>query len=316
MKLHRSRVGFTLIELLVVIAIIATLVAILLPAVQQAREAARRSTCKNNLKQMGLALHNYHDIYTCFPIGCLFSDDGAPWSSNRTTWMSRILPQIEQNALFDQMDFTTNNSGLGTFDPSRVREKEVPVYRCPSNAEDPRQSTSSTLAPNDYAACVGTSWNMGGNDINNQGWTPIIFHDKGKGMFSSNGYSSFADATDGLSNTLALSEIRHEEWYDNNSTRPSCISGTLTLRTDRNGSSWMVGNPMNWCFNTRYTPNPPTPDCQYQGVWFNIAARSLHKGGVQVTLGDGSVRFVSENINLTTWQRLSDQSDGNVIGEF
>jgi len=97
-----------LIELLVVIAIIAVLVALLLPAVQQAREAARRSSCKNNLKQIGLALHNYHDVHGCLPIGSLHRDRGAagPWGSNRTTWLTRILPQMDQSAIFNQLVFT------------------------------------------------------------------------------------------------------------------------------------------------------------------------------------------------------------------
>lgn len=304
--------GFTLVELLVVIAIIGVLIALLLPAVQQAREAARRMSCSNNLKQLGLATHVYHDAFGQFPIGCLYFDKATPWNNNLTTWMARILPQIEQTALHAQVNYvsdayTSNNT------PAEI---EIDAFRCPSSADDPRSTSSVATAPTDYAACVGKSWNLGGNDINNTGWTAVIVHGKSKGIFAANGTVRFADVTDGLSNTMAISEITHGDFYASSSTRPTCISDLGTLSTTPNGDSWLIGRFQDWCFNTQYTPNPPSPDCQHNGVWFNVAARSFHPGGVQVTMGDGSVRFIPETIALSTWQDLSNRDDGNVLGQF
>ncbi|GAA4442425.1 DUF1559 domain-containing protein [Bremerella cremea] len=310
----KSRPGFTLVELLVVIAIIGVLIALLLPAVQQAREAARRMQCANNLKQMALAMHTYHDAFGRFPIGALIVDDGSPWSSNRTTWLARILPQIEQVALHAQVNYTNNSYDTSNPDIAKI---EIAAYRCPSSADDPRTTTTKETAPTDYAACVGHAWNVGGNDINNRGWGAVIGPQKGKGIMAANGDMRFADVTDGLSNTMAIAEILHGKWYSNNSTRPSCISGTLTEATDeRNGDSWLISKYIDVFFNTQYTPNPFSPDCQYQGLWFNVAARSQHPGGVQTALGDGSVRFIAETIDLNTWRNLSNRDDGNVLGQL
>ncbi len=321
------RKAFTLIELLVVIAIIAILVALLLPAVQQAREAARRSSCKNNLKQIGLALHNYHDINNCFPIGCLFGDLGSdgPSNSNRTTWMARILPQMEQTALYDRMDFNRKRSSP-SYDSNNVKKEIITAYRCPS---DPVAVATAGYAATSYVACIGDSYRLygdGGSTAGSQHGTyiqgngtwarAVLNNGREEGMFASNSHCRFRDVRDGLTNTMAISEcivgsdINVLSSGDaNNCQNPGSVSANR-------GYSWMFGTPGTWPYTTTRTPNVKEVDCERFSIYVNMAARSNHDGGVQVCLGDGGVRFVSENINLQTWRDLGQRNDGNVLGEF
>ncbi len=330
LKNHRSqRLAFTLIELLVVIAIIAILVALLLPAVQQAREAARRSSCKNNLKQLGLALHNYHDINGCLPIGCLFRDRGAggPSLSNQSTWMARILPQMEQSALYDRMDFVRDRPT--GWDPNNVRAEVITGYRCPS---DPKTTAVSGFAPTSYVACIGDSYRLYGDGgstasaaqghgsyiVGNGTWARAVLNNGNEeGVFATNSHCRFRDITDGLSNTMAVSEclVGSEIKALSSGDANNCDGNPGTTNNNR-GSSWMFGSTSSWPFTTTRTPNSRSADCDRFAVYVNMAARSQHKGGVQVLLADGGVRFVSENINLATWRKLGQRNDGNVLGEF
>lgn len=327
-----SRKGFTLIELLVVIAIIAILVALLLPAVQQAREAARRSSCKNNLKQLGLALHNYHDVYGCFPIGSMLKDNGTggPSSTNRTTWMARILPYVEQAALYDLINFNSNvTSGMAVWDPDNARGTEIATFRCPSDPGDRAITGRTDYAPTNYVACIGNTFRTygdGGTTANSSHGTYI----QGNGtwargvlntgqqdaIFSTNSHTRFRDITDGTSNTMAAAEclVGANVIADSTGDVNICLA-TDPISTDR-GYTWLRGEPETWTYTTKKTPNSPIDDCVRFSIFVNTSARSKHTGGVQIVLSDGSTRFVSENINLTIWQNLGDMADGNVLGEY
>ncbi|TWT60596.1 DUF1559 domain-containing protein [Rubinisphaera italica] len=307
--------GFTLIELLVVIAIIAILVALLLPAVQQAREAARRSSCKNNMKQLGLALHNYHDTFNTFPPASIRTPTAngiSHWSTSMIGWQARILGFMEQSALYDMIDWEiyTGNSGPNN---TVVRGTEVAAYRCPSDPGNRGKTGQTTYAPTNYVACTGTSgsYGAGGTVFQNNGFTVMYQNSK----------TLMRDITDGTSNTMIIAEclVGSEALGANaTGTAPALVcDGTGSVTKDR-AYSWFYANAMpNWSFGTIIGPNSKITECRSStGGPAVLGARSQHKGGVQILLGDGGVRFVSENIDLATWQNLGHMSDGNVLGEF
>lgn len=297
----QRRSGFTLIELLVVIAIIAILVALLLPAVQQAREAARRSTCKNNLKQLGVAMHNYHDTYKVFPPGYFAEVDetGSNWNYRRFCWMQAILPFIEQGPLYDQLAPQRQNQV-----PSYSwtgRDTVIPVLSCPS---DPAAGKVNTRGfHGNYAAVMGHNATSDGRQ-----------HDM-SGIFYFESDTDIADIGDGTSTTYLMGEI-------------------LLVKddADRRGAYYATGwNSANVTISAYRNPNSDQPDlgrgsiivdsdpwspAQNDTTWFRLAARSRHRGGVQFAMADGAVRFISENIDNTTHQRLSTKDGGTVVGEF
>lgn len=331
----KRRPGFTLIELLVVIAIIAILIALLLPAVQQAREAARRTQCKNNMKQLGLALHNYHDTFNLFPPAHLRTQANYPGTGALTSWRgfslhSMILPYIEQSALYNQMDFNTYfDQGNNTVS----RRTKLAAFLCPSDSTYPG---SPDQGNNSYAGSMGP--NLG------QYVGPIGLRD---GMFCFDVPVRMADIRDGTSNTIAMAEqligdnantaytpgdvVRGIAWTGSTPSKPTqnelntygtaCQAGT-TNHHSHNGREWSIGMPAQTLFNTAAPPNWQYPTCQSctgcgwmdsQGIF---PSRSRHTGGVQVLLGDGSARFVSDNVDLATWQNLGSVRGGEVIGEF
>ncbi|WP_339748195.1 DUF1559 domain-containing protein [uncultured Rubinisphaera sp.] len=305
--------GFTLIELLVVIAIIAILVALLLPAVQQAREAARRSSCKNNMKQLGLALHNYHDTFNAFPPASVRQPTGGgvnEWESSMIGWQARILGFMEQSALYDLIDWgrTPGNGGTNN---TTVRGTEVAAYRCPSDPGSRGTTGQTTYAPTNYVACTansGSYWAGGSAWANN-----------GRSVLFQNSKTLMRDITDGTSNTMIIAEclVGSEMRSENATGTPSTCPGAGAIVKDR-AYSWFYANVMpNWSFSTIVGPNTNITECRSStGGTAVLGARSQHKGGVQILLGDGGVRFVSENIDLGTWQNLGHKSDGNVLGEF
>ncbi len=339
------RRGFTLIELLVVIAIIATLVAILLPAVQQAREAARRSNCKNNLKQLGLALHNYHDTYNTFPPAAVhvgvpptISNNCADGRSTSwgTTWIISILPFFEQAALYDKYD-STQFSRLGTYTTlnGAVVSQKIPALKCPSapggdgfltqgwDGVPGSTSNNGGYARGNYAGNVGGNFLMAVTNSSDQGY---FCPAKQWG-------ANMRDVTDGLSNTIMIGEIVTEisgvqsddrgAWgYPSGCLFSAYVAGGSTAspvplnylavpnsRVYTDSSPYASNDTSNAVFNIRNDPDKTTTGS-------GVAARSWHKGGVQVTLGDGGVHFLSENIDQTTYLNLMRISDGNVIGEF
>ncbi len=311
MIISRLRRGFTLIELLVVIAIIATLVAILLPAVQQAREAARRSTCKNNLKQLGIALHNYHDTHNVFPSGQYQSvsyDVGATTNEknkNRYCWMQMILPFMEQTALYDQL--APQFSGSTASYQWTGRESIIPSFSCPSDPANPKVNSfgfhGNYLAVHGGSSLQASSTDTSGRNCN--------------GIFFVQSAIRIADITDGTSNTAMMGEI------------VLVPTAEEVANADRRGAYFNAQHG-NVTLALRDNPNTPQPDMQYTGryvstskapaavagSYYRTNARSYHQGGVQMTFADGSVRFLSENISNTTYLRLGNRKDGEVIGEF
>ncbi|MCR9233424.1 MAG: DUF1559 domain-containing protein [bacterium] len=308
--LNRKR-GFTLIELLVVIAIIAILIALLLPAVQQAREAARRSQCKNNLKQIGLALHNYHDNFRTFPPGDVRRTYGSgvqSWVTSQLGWIPRILPFLDQAPLYNQINWEMEH-GVSAAPNNSLRREKLTVVRCPS---DSSRQPSSTYGPTNYMACRGQSRTAGNNSSNS--------------IFSMNSKVRIRDIEDGTSNTMMVSEtfasapMCSELPASNGTCNAVCatVYGSNTSGAQQ-GYSWMWAQQYHsHYYSTTYTPNPKTPDCGAGSgsTTATVSARSKHTGGVHVLLADGSVRFASSNIDLDTWRQLGNHQDGNVIGEW
>lgn len=310
------RRGFTLIELLVVIAIIAVLVALLLPAVQQAREAARRSQCKNHLKQMGLALHNYHDVYSCVPIA------GVDGGLNSVSAHARLLPYIDQSPLYQIVDFNVAYNHANNDVP---RTTEISVFRCPS---DPTRLPATIGGRNNYY------WNAGSG---------VVMYASGasgqppsNGIVLHNSLIRFSDVIDGLSNTAALSEKMTGDGSNGVSTpavdtfRPGTYPNTADEAMDqcnatdvtdlsRQGYS-NVGGPWIQKYHSTNQYNhilPPNGrSCMYPPGRIATTANSQHVGGVHLALCDGSVRFVSENLDLQTWRALGSVNGDEVVGEF
>lgn len=313
MQLTKKR-GFTLIELLVVIAIIAILIALLLPAVQQAREAARRSTCKNNLKQIGIALHNYHDTHRVFPYGHMGNSvigAGPNYGTyhERDTWAHQILPFVDQAPLYNLYAADTSAFVHQVSNPDIIKAV-IPVYLCPSDPSTPGNADSSGRPQGSYVACAGNT------RITNYKAAPL------PGMFYQNSKTRIGDIKDGSSNTIAASEI--------------VIRGNAATTTYWGcpGCFGIGGDHGEMAFSTHETPNTSVADQNYtckSTTWpnspcvsrstsrsdptFNFA-RSYHVGGVHALLADGAVRFISSNIDRTTFQDLGDRADGRVIGEF
>jgi len=329
--MRRERKAFTLVELLVVIAIIGILVALLLPAVQAARAAARRSSCTNNLKQCALALHNYHDTYRKFP--------GIGSSSSRAfSILAKILPYAEQANLQDLIDFSSpiysgGMGGMKTIHPNNevAAGTLVPMFRCPSDGQedlfdqfDCDASAGQAYRGSNVVACTGSgrddSWDL---------------RERTDGLFSYDSACAFKNMTDGSSNAVVFSETLlgngvsegpqpanpHEAvaWIGHasnvNPDLAALSSGAVWGWYGYRGYAWILGKSYSTTFNTYAPPNAPYPDvCQLAYGWFG--ARSYHPGGANVALGDGSVRFVSETVDLTTWRNLGSINDGNVLGEY
>ena len=319
--------GVTLIELLVVIAIIGVLVGLLLPAVQAAREAARRSQCQNNLKQIGLALHSHHDSNSHFPSGAFFRDRGAggPSGSNRTTWLTRILPHIELENIYSQIDFTQDS--FAGWDPNNVRNVPIAAFRCSS---DPAVKPNSSHEPTNYVACIGKSYRLDGNGgstansthgsyIQGNGtWARMVLNNgTEEGVFAANSKCRLRNITDGTSKTMAVSEcLVGSPVKALSGGNASDCDGSPGTTANTRGYSWAYGDPDAWTYTALRTPNSRSADCDRFAVYGNMAAKSGHPAGVLVTLADGSVRFVTDNINLETWRNLSQRNDGNVLGEY
>lgn len=314
----RSRKGFTLIELLVVIAIIGVLVALLLPAVQQAREAARRIQCRNNLKQLTLALHNYESSHRAFPPGRL----PFPWVFSA---QSQLLPFLDQANVQNLLDFDQPPLTFG-FLPSGADNEEVaktrlPLFLCPSDGE---RVAGSAFGGISYPACTGTGLVNDGSISNADGAIYALSQTR------------FRDITDGSSNTVVFSESVLGNGMDSTGsilrdplrqtvelsgatpTTPSaCDPSPSTKWSGQRGAKWINGHYGDTLYNHFYPPNVATPDCnnQFQNHALT-AARSMHEGGVHAALCDGSVRFVGENIDLNLWRALATRSGGEVVGEF
>lgn len=327
MLISRRPRAFTLIELLVVIAIIAVLIALLLPAVQQAREAARRSQCKNNMKQLGLALHNYHDTFTTFPIG-------QRESKTFPNWRIGVLPYIDQAPLYNNLNFSQSfmsgcsaSSGYGFAQTTPgnpvLKNLVLAVFRCPSSALDPTADVGCNFDRAQVHDYVGIS----GATPDPAARTTVCSQDTGYGTYCNNGLlvpnevTRLRDVTDGASNTMIVAEQSgtvgnsdfrsgyHGGWSSLQSVPagrflvPQFVtgdlpygSGTTTIRQQINSKTAGLGAGSSYYSNT--------------------IINSFHVGGIHALLADGSVRFLSENLNFATLTNLACKNDGVVLGEF
>ncbi|MDB5336082.1 MAG: hypothetical protein JWN70_1701 [Planctomycetaceae bacterium] len=322
MRATKRRPGFTLIELLVVIAIIAVLIALLLPAVQQAREAARRSQCKNNLKQIGLALHNYHDTFTILPPGGNYPGYGS--------FFVAILPYMDQAAAFNQFDFTSDfdtRSGTGrTFTATQAAiysKLIVPGLNCPSSELKPFQvDTGCAVAvqrPN-YVGVAGAILDPvlgSAYTATNTGYSYTNIQASSIGMLAINGGTRIRDVVDGLSNTVMVGEQGRPlvTGVDNR----SCMWCGGAWEGCYVGGGGAGGNQ--FCQNLASVLYPINNMASGLTVantpyMFNNPFHSRHVGGAQFLRGDGTVVFVSENISFTTLLRLAAMADNQVIGEY
>jgi len=335
----RPKTAFTLVELLVVIAIIGVMVGLLLPAVQAAREAARRMSCGNNLKQIGLAVHNYENTYKRFPVGTIHNDPAhnpvqAAWAGGahrKGSVLVKLLPWMEQQPLFDQLDFAGDVQqqlvNLGFAGNNGIK---MSVYICPSDG-----TTSARLAAAQQFYNYATS--MGNQNMPGRGWCNLFpdnsaptraagilggnlflngpvghgttnLGSQTSGVWSRSGSfaARFQDITDGTSSTIMMGEVL-----------PSC--------GDHHRGGWFSTNAL-WTattgginFNTcgkRAIPDN-AEDCHDHRVWMTSQAfKSDHPGGAQFVFCDGSVNFLSESINYLTYQQLGSRNDGEVPAPF
>ncbi len=312
-RIDRRR-AFTLVELLVVIAIIGILVGLLLPAVQAAREAARRMQCSNNLKQIGLALHNYTTAYKSLPAGSngLPNAAGTSYNGHGWTWHASILPYLEQTALYDSIqgaDGMGNELGdQNTGRPLLVRQTTLSVFWCPSQPDVRNGSQKNGYQPSNYNGNMGTRIGNGNDDcictgianlsdMMSKPWGCM----NGNGIFYVSSRTRLSDVVDGLSNTIFVSEVPD--------------SGGDAM----NGFS--AGCDRRAMFSTGADANPPTEMSEYLiaaegndpiNGGSEEAAGSWHTGGAHFAMGDGSVQFLSENMDMRTYQAISTRAEGEV----
>ena len=323
------RRAFTLIELLVVIAIIAILIALLLPAVQQAREAGRRTQCKNNLKQIGLALHNYEGTFGVLPPGFI----GVNAASTHT----QILPFVEQGNVSALFDFNVDTNVH--VNNRAARQQKLGIFSCPSQPSTAAMVLTGTQCPN---GCGTTNYVQSLGDSAN--------YASGRGPFGRNRGAKFRDFTDGLTNTGLFAEIVLGPSTGTGNTTgvvaagnpedfrvatlvpfgtwdagpggdttpvPACENRATTAVLFR-GKQYYRGVVVSTFYSHTLTPNAKKRDCiRATGIdRGHLATRSFHTGGAQMCLGDGSVRFVSESIDETMWRAVGSMAGGEVVSDW
>lgn len=367
MSLRRLRVGFTLIELLVVIAIIAVLIALLLPAIQSAREAARRAQCSNNFKQIGLAIHNYHDAHAVFPPAGIHDWDPDPvasgnqrteyWGRHYHSLFSFILPHLDQASLYDQINYNhlprwhvnwgspvTDNAGPN----ATVKRTRMAVYLCPS---DSPVVSDVNFFPTNYAAHITTRRILPSpRDLNN-GILPLVPN----WTIGTRTYrATVAEVTDGLAHTDMMSEVltglRNDQLSRASDFRRTIWEGATdvpidnvmgvgrgfdilvqqkevcsqtpvgpsgAIRRNFRGYAWFDGSYYYAkMYNHVGTPNSIAAEWGTDIHYGCLPPSSNHSGGVNVLMGDGSVRFISDSIDLQTWVAIGTRGAGDIPGEY
>jgi len=334
-----DRRGFTLIELLVVIAIIAVLIALLLPAVQSAREAARRIQCTNNLKQLGIALHSYHDAMGRLPYGTIVAQKGNYWYPTgeggehyRYSTLAMLAPFLEQTPIFGALNY--NHPVYmpdGSISPanSSLLSTQITLFLCPS---DTARNVQDGFAPANYMASAGNGL-PGGSAV----------YDSPNGCFFYNSGVTFAGISDGLSNTAVITEsilgpggftvvngkgigpqqimaqqpaVAITAFPPANLTAAECQSaadGASGYFNGQRGGSWAQGDFRHALYTHVYPPNSKTFDCLRGSDYGWKTGRSYHSGGVNLLLGDGSVRFIKDSIDPGAWAALGTRAGGEVI---
>lgn len=348
----RPRTAFTLIELLVVIAIIAVLIALLLPAVQQAREAARRTQCKNNLKQIGLALHNYHDMANAFPPGYIYNPNtGAPWLG--WSWQTMLLPQFDQAPLYNQMSSAVSpsmNSGMPSTISWTATQTTMAALRCPSDVGSEVVPTIDIPGPNTAANTPGTRVAavnnygrsnyfgvVGFNGTNSTSAvtsglaagttvTTSVF----RGSFGENSRMGLRDMTDGSSNVVVVGERYTPSLNPTTATENGIGHGIWAGAGSRGGTGGTVfgqalvlGDVAGLATVRNAAPAATAVAYGLNANNGGVAPRgptsgfgSMHTGGGHFLMGDGAVRFLSDNVDLVLYRNLGTVNDGNTIGEF
>jgi len=325
-----SRLGFTLVELLVVIAIIGVLVALLLPAVQAAREAARRTECTNKMKQMGLALQNHHDRFGRFPPagdkGAYSGKTGAQWGMS---WAFFLLPEVEQNSLFDQINNYTKSSQPG-YNHSNVqaivKNVQLDSFLCPSsdlpvNSANKNHSGQTTVIH--YTAIGGAAYGLGGNNV----VTKTTEHKDGtygnssnSGILYANSATKIRDITDGTSNTMIVGEV--SSYFRRGTSKLHNYRPSYTYGWTMGGAyDWNHADTrgMNWTtvrYKINYSlpaNNSSIPDGITTNPGANTPLNSNHPGGCVVAISDGSTSFLPETIADLTLAQLAHKSDGTVM---
>lgn len=326
---NQRRSGFTLIELLVVIAIIGVLIALLLPAVQSAREAARRAQCINNLKQLGIALNNYHDTLGCYPLGrCIVSPTPAGYSNSSWSYstFAKILPFVEQGNIATSLNFNL-------------------PYLDPANATAYTTTVSSLICPSDVGGTHPLNFGVT-NYRNNEGTSVAMWYGATdiagvnsaltippNGMFYANTQVRVADVTDGTSNTAAFSEHVHGDYSQgvanekSDTFRPGTYPATpddaiaLCKSFDWTNLSFQgisdVGAP--WIYGYHSTTSywhsspPNARSCMFPPSRISTTANSYHPGGVNVGMADGSVRFVKSTTNVNAWRAIGTRNGNEIV---
>ncbi|MBC8115583.1 MAG: DUF1559 domain-containing protein [Candidatus Saccharimonas sp.] len=340
--MNRSRRGFTLIELLVVIAIIAVLIALLLPAVQQAREAARRTQCKNHLKQIGLALHNYHDTFSIFCPGVVHQTGAGITTGffNNWGWSIFIAPYLDQGSMYASLEVGTVNMTQALSDPNKRNAilKSVPTFRCPSDT-GPQRNTTIPFSTNYTDPATGTSTvnmptsnyvaNNGSYSFRNALGDPRVSTNYNNGFFGGcsgpgatsppvgPGIRRMSDILDGTSNAIAIGE----RCWDMKGVdyRAACLWGQRGSSEAAGAEDQGMVNQFAAGWRPMNAPKEPGANPTHRRGY-----SSQHTGGVHFLLGDGAVRFISENISHnfgtnavnTTFAKLLGVDDGQPTGEF
>ncbi|MEI6686055.1 MAG: DUF1559 domain-containing protein [Planctomycetota bacterium] len=326
MNLIKFRKGFTLIELLVVIAIIAILIGLLLPAVQKVRESSAKMSCTNNIKQIALALHGYHDRALQFPPGCTpdLAPNAASWGSS---WKVFILPNIEQNGIFSNWQFTGSSGAFNANNQSYVNNSKVTIktYRCPSSLLPAYETSNNKQMFTSYVGIAGsvlTAMNGG-----NHGQV------SGGGILFPNSAITLSGIPDGTSNTIMVGE---QSDHLRDAAGLPTIGGAGAI-TSQGPWGWTMGcnndtrvppnyqsggdnrafqtSTTRWSINQRGLGNT-SGNGTNEDAGVNVPLSSGHTGGVNVAMADGSVKFISQNIPLLTLQYLSDRADGNVVSSY
>jgi prepilin-type N-terminal cleavage/methylation domain-containing protein/prepilin-type processing-associated H-X9-DG protein len=333
-KLPQPHRGFTLVELLVVIAIIAVLIGLLLPAVQKVRAAAARAKCQNNLKQLGLAAHNYHSDRGALP--------PASTSPSLASLFVYLLPYVEQQAAFDSFNMSSSVITSSTSYYGRI--VQVPTYLCPADPSNGECKDTGSSVPTGVTATALGKTNYYGNTGTHAWWaeklgTGVKPPDH-TGMFAFNTQIKLLDVMDGTSNTVMFAEVKRGTTVANDAlsvttllfnqwgmTSPAAFDPTLpanfaplstcnspTTSVSETGLRYYRGNSIYVLYTHTVPPNNPNRDCADQTLsQLHLASRSYHTGGVNVTLADGSVRFIVDSIPFPTWQAIGTRAGGETL---